>query len=36
MFVCYKKEIVYFGLEDNNFDSDINFLEIIGEYLNFK
>lgn len=36
MFVRYKKEIVHLGLEDNNFDSDINPLETTGEYLNPK
>lgn len=36
MFVCYKKEIVYFGLEDNDFDNDINLFEIIGVYLFLK
>ena len=36
MFVRYKKEIVHLGLEDNNFDSDINPLETTGAYLSPK
>ena len=30
MFVRYKKEIVHLGLEDNDFDNDINPLETTG------
>ena len=36
MFVRYKKEIVHLGLEDDNFDSDINPLETTGAYLSPK
>ena len=36
MFVRYKKEIVRLGLEDDNFDSDINPLETTGAYLSPK
>lgn len=36
MFVRYKKEIVHLGLEDNDFDSDINPLETTGAYLSPK
>ena len=33
MFVRHKKEIVHLGLEDNDFDNDINPLETTGAYL---
>ena len=36
MFVRYKKEIVHLGLEDNDFDNDINPLETTGAYLSPK
>ena len=36
MFVRYKKEIVHLGLEDENFDEDINPLETTGAYLSPK
>ena len=36
MFVRYKKEIVHLGLEDDNFDNDINPLETTGAYLSPK
>ena len=36
MFVRYKKEIVHLGLEDNDFDSDIDPLVTTGAYLNPK
>lgn len=36
MFVRYKKEIVHLGLEDNDFDNDINPLETTGAYLDRK
>ena len=36
MFVRYKEEIVHLGLEDNDFDNDINPLETTGTYLSPK
>lgn len=36
MFVRYKKEIVHLGLEDDDFDNDINPLELTGAYLSPK
>ena len=36
LFVRYKKEIVHLGLEDNDFDNDINPLETTGAYLSPK